>query len=102
MYQLCFYVPKDHAESVKDALFAKGAGKIGHYDRCCWQTLGQGQFRPLKGSQPFLGKHDTVEKVSEYKIEMVCDDTLIQSVIAELKKAPPYEEPAYLVWRLQT
>ena len=56
MYKLCFYVPDSHLEAVKKAVFAIGAGRIGAYDSCCWQVLGQGQYRPLEGSQPFLGK----------------------------------------------
>ena len=55
MYKLVFYVPVDHLEPVKQAVFATGAGKIGEYDSCCWQVLGVGQFRPLAGSTPYLG-----------------------------------------------
>jgi len=68
MYQLVFYVPETHVESVKQAVFNAGGGRIGDYDRCCWQTLGQGQFRPLAGSSPFLGKAGSVEKVDEYRV----------------------------------
>lgn len=100
MYKLCFYVPKSHLESVKNALFAKGAGKIGQYDCCAWQTKGEGQFRPLAESQPFLGEKDKLESVAEYKVEMVCDDNLIHDAISALKASHPYEEPAYDVWRL--
>ncbi len=100
MYKLCFYVPESHLESVKNALFNVGAGKIGDYDSCCWQTLGQGQFRPLAGSSPFLGKQDEVETVAEYKVEMVFDDVLLNAVINALKEAHPYEEPAFDIWPL--
>ena len=51
-----FYVPTANAETVKNAVFEAGGGRIGNYDRCCWQTTGTGQFRPLAGSQPFLGE----------------------------------------------
>ncbi|HNC00548.1 MAG TPA: hypothetical protein PLS71_20045 [Leptospiraceae bacterium] len=63
MYQLVFYIPESHLEQVKEALFAKGAGSYKDYDHCSWQTPGIGQFRPLKGSNPFLGAIDNVEKV---------------------------------------
>ena len=56
MYRINFYVPETHLEIVKDALFQAGAGKIGHYDHCCWQTKGTGQFRPLDSSSPHIGK----------------------------------------------
>ena len=95
MYKLCFYVPATHLEIVKNAVFDTGAGQVGDYDRCCWQTLGQGQFRPLEGSNPFLGQQGWVEQVAEYKVELVCDDHLIEAAIQALIDAHPYEEPAY-------
>ena len=81
MYKICFFIPESHLERVKDALFTCGAGKIGDYDYCAWQVLGTGQFRPLADSQPFIGEHHQVTKVSEYKVEMVCDEQLIKDAI---------------------
>lgn len=101
MYKICFYVPPTHAEEVKNALFAAGAGKLGLYSCCAWQTLGEGQFMPLEGSQAFIGEQNRLEKVAEYQVEMICDDQYIQAAIAALKKAHPYEEPAYQVWRVE-
>jgi len=101
MYKLCVYVPATHLEAVKQALFAAGAGRIGNYDSCCWQAAGQGQFRPLPGSDPFVGAAGQVETVAEYKVELVCDDAHIAAAVAGLKRAHPYEEPAYQVWRLE-
>jgi|TARA_R100001039_G_C1746969_1_gene51283 hypothetical protein len=100
VYKLAFFVPESHLETVKAAVFATGAGRIGDYDSCCWQSLGQGQFRPLAGSQPFLGRQGEVERVSEYRVELVCADDLIRPAISALKAAHPYEEPAYDVWQL--
>ncbi|MBS0358331.1 MAG: RNA 2',3'-cyclic phosphodiesterase [Proteobacteria bacterium] len=101
MYKLCFYVPESHLETVKQALFHIGVGKIGHYDCCAWQVKGEGQFRPLEGSNPSIGKTNQIEKIEEYKVEMVCEDSLIEEAIMQLKMAHPYEEPAYQVWHLQ-
>lgn len=101
MYKICVFVPEHAAEQVKQALFDVGAGKIGAYDCCCWQSLGHGQFRPLEGSSPAIGKQGTIESVAEFKIEMVCDDTLIKHAISALKSNHPYEEPAYDVWKLE-
>lgn len=101
MYKFCFYVPQTHLEPVKQAVFAAGAGRIGDYDSCCWQTLGQGQFRPLEGSNPFLGQQGWIEQVSEYKVEMVCEDHLIEAAIQALIESHPYEEPAYDVTLLE-
>lgn len=101
MYKLCFYVPDTHVETVKQAIFDAGAGRVGAYDSCAWQVPGEGQFRPLAGSEPFIGRQGQVEKVAEYKVETVCEDALMAAVVAALKAAHPYEEPAYQVWRLE-
>ena len=101
MYKLAFFVPESHLEEVKQAVFASGAGRIGDYDSCCWQVLGQGQFRPLDGSAPFLGQLGQVESVAEYRVEMVCEDQLISNAVKALVDAHPYEEPAYDVWELK-
>jgi hypothetical protein len=71
VYTLFFYVPESHLEVVKDAVFAAGAGTIGDYQNCCWQVLGQGQFRPMAGSQPFIGEQGQLEQVAEWRVEMV-------------------------------
>ncbi len=100
MYKLAFFVPASHVDVVKEAVFAAGGGRIGDYDHCAWQTLGQGQFRPLDGSQPFIGQAGQVEVVEEWKVELVVADDLIAQVVAALKQSHPYETPAYEVWRL--
>jgi len=101
MYKLVFYVPDTHCERVKQAIFDAGAGKQGHYMNCSWQVLGQGQFMPLKGSQPFMGLECRHETVSEYRVETQCDHSVIQQVIEALKQSHPYEEPAYDIWRTE-
>jgi len=100
MYKLCFYVPEAHLEQVKLALFKKGAGRIGQYDHCCWQILGEGQFKPLDGANPFVGSKGVIHRLPEYKVEMVVDDRLINCVVKELKQVHPYEEPAYEIYKL--
>lgn len=100
MYKMCYFVPETHVEKTKQALFDAGAGRIGDYDSCAWQCLGRGQFRPLDGSDPFLGNVGEIEAVDEYKVELVCADELIKDAVAALKQAHPYEEPAYEVYRM--
>ncbi len=100
MYKICCYVPESHLEAVKEALFLAGAGRIGNYDKCSWQCLGEGQFRPLAGSQPTIGQQHVVEVVAEYKVELVCADAHIKDAIAALKAAHPYEEPAFDVMKM--
>ncbi len=101
LYLIYFYVPQDYCEIVKEAMFAVGAGRVGTYDKCSWQVLGQGQYRPLDGSKPFLGEINKVEKVIEYKVEMVCKKEFLKDVIVAMKKAHPYEEVAYGVLELK-
>ena len=96
MHKLTVYIPETHLEQVKGAIFAAGAGRYAAYDCCCWQVLGQGQFRPLDGSNPFVGEQGVVEKIPEYRIEAICDDALIPAVIAAIRASHPYEEPAFV------
>ncbi|MFB9887091.1 Nif3-like dinuclear metal center hexameric protein [Balneatrix alpica] len=100
MYKLAFFVPESHLEVVKQALFACGAGRIGEYDCCCWQVKGIGQFRPLAGSQPYLGQQGQIEQLEEWKVELVVEDALVANAVTALKAAHPYEEVAYEVWAL--
>ena len=102
MFKLIFYVPASHLEQVKEALFETGAGRFKRYDRCCWQILGEGQFRPLPGSRPFLGKTDALKKIAEYKVEMICAEHLIKIVLQTLLNVHPYEEPAYEIYKILT
>jgi hypothetical protein len=100
MYKLVFFVPETHLEKVKTAVFNAGAGRIGNYDQCCWQIAGLGQFRPLAGSNAYLGELGQLEQVPEYRVEMVCEEAQIKPAIAALRLAHPYEEPAIDAWRL--
>ena len=95
MYKLTVFIPENALDKVKLALFSAGAGTIGHYEQCCWQVKGMGQFMPLAGSTPHIGSQDKLEAVSEWRVEMVIDETVIHSVIEALKQAHPYETPAY-------
>ncbi len=99
-YQICFYVPEEQCENVKQAMFDAGAGVLGNYQECSWQVLGKGQFRPLKDSQPFLGETDKLKIVEEYKVEMLCQKKTLKQVLQALKSSHPYEVPAYSVLQL--
>ena len=95
MYKLTVFIPEEALEKVKAALFAAGAGTIGNYEQCCWQVQGTGQFMPMAGSNPHLGSQDKLEKVAEWRVEMVVKTSMIAEVIKALKQAHPYETPAY-------
>ena len=101
MFKLCFFVPDSHLETVKTALFQAGAGRVGRYDQCCWQVLGHGQFRPLPGSDPHIGNTGALERLEEWKVELVVEAHRIQAAVAALKATHPYETPAYEVYRLE-
>lgn len=98
MYKLVFFVPEIHKQLVKEAIFNAGAGHFDGYDCCSWETLGTGQFRPLAGSQPYIGENGKIEQVNEYRVETVCTNESLQAVVSALKLAHPYEEPAYQYW----
>ncbi len=100
MLKICFFVPEKNKENVKCKLFEAGAGKFRNYDCCSFETKGIGQFRPLKGSQPYLGQENILEYVEEYKVEMICHQNDIEKVISALKESHPYEEVAYEVYQL--
>ena len=100
MYKLAFFVPVEDADSVKQAVFEAGAGRIGVYESVCFQTRGTGQFRPMEGAHPHIGSVGSLESVEEFKVEMLCDEAHIHGAIAALKLAHPYEEVAYDVWQL--
>ena len=102
MVKIVFFVPESHCEEVKAAVFAAGAGRIGDYDQCSWQTSGTGQFRPLEGSDPYIGLVGSVERVAEIRVELVSDDDHALAAVQALIRTHPYEEPAYDVYPVWT
>ena len=101
MYALIYYVPVSDHERVKQSIFDSGAGKTDHYEQCCWQVKGSGQFKALQGSQPAIGEIDKLQELSEYKVEMICADNKIKAVIKTLLSVHPYEQPAYYCFKVQ-
>jgi hypothetical protein len=99
MYKVIVFVNSEDKEIVKDAMFKAGAGRIGYYEHCCFETEGVGQFRPLEGANPTIGKKNILEKVAEVRVEMVVSDEYITDVLRAMSLAHPYEEPAYDVFK---
>ncbi|OGH72205.1 MAG: hypothetical protein A2921_03710 [Candidatus Magasanikbacteria bacterium RIFCSPLOWO2_01_FULL_43_20b] len=82
------------AEKVRQVLGEAGAGVQGNYDNCSFSYPVVGRFRPLAGANPAIGSVGKLEEVEEEMIEMLCHKDKVEEVIAALKKAHPYEEPA--------
>jgi len=101
MYKLNYFVPVDAKEKTKQALFDIGVGRYENYECCSFETLGAGQFKPIENANPHLGELDKIEKVQEYKVEIICSDELIKEAVKVLKEAHPYEEVAYEVFKLE-
>jgi dinuclear metal center YbgI/SA1388 family protein len=93
--KLVVFVPTGAADGLVDALAAAGAGKLGDYERCAWSSTGTGTFRPLPGSNPAVGAVGEIEQVAETRVEMVVPHAVRAAVIAALRAAHPYEEPAF-------
>jgi hypothetical protein len=93
--KLVVFVPDEQAEHMVDALADAGAGRLGDYDRCAWQTKGEGTFRPLPGAAPAIGRVGAIERVPETRVEMVVPQGRRADVVRALRAAHPYEEPAF-------
>ncbi|MCV7177938.1 Nif3-like dinuclear metal center hexameric protein [Mycolicibacterium sphagni] len=89
------FVPAADAEAVRAAVFAAGAGHIGDYSHCSWSVAGTGQFLPLDGASPAIGTVGAIERVSEDRVEVVAPARLRGQVLAAIRAAHPYEEPAF-------
>ena len=99
--KLFTYAPPAHANKIKEALFAAGAGKIGLYDECSFNTPGTGTFRPMQGANPYTGKVGTRESADEIKIEVIFPWYLQSKILKALFNAHPYEAVAYEVIKLE-
>jgi dinuclear metal center YbgI/SA1388 family protein len=95
LFKLATFCPHDHTTAVLDALFEAGAGHIGDYDECSFKVTGQGSYRPLEGSDPFVGEQGKRHHEKEDKIEVIVEQHRRSRVLQALFLAHPYEEVAY-------
>ncbi len=98
--KLVVFVPNAHADTVRNALFAAGAGRIGNYDECSYGLEGQGTFRAGAGADPFVGEKGVRHTEGETRIETILHAPLERAVVQALLKAHPYEEVAYDIYPL--
>ncbi|MDF2933466.1 MAG: Nif3-like dinuclear metal center hexameric protein [Chryseobacterium sp.] len=99
--QLTVFVPKDHSENVKEALFSAEAGNIGFYDECSFKIEGKGTFRPIEGSNPFSGEQNVRENADEEMISVIFESFKQNQIVAAMKSAHPYEEVAHQIYQLE-
>jgi hypothetical protein len=98
--KLVVFVPESALEPLRDALFEAGAGRIGDYERCSWYTAGTGTFLGGEDADPSIGERGREERVQELRLETVFPAERQSQVVAALRDAHPYEEPAFDVYEL--
>ncbi|HLS07959.1 Nif3-like dinuclear metal center hexameric protein [Lentibacillus sp.] len=101
LVKLAVFVPRSHAEQVRDAMSEKGAGHIGDYSHCTFQSPGQGTFKPLEGTDPYIGSQGEVAFVDEVKIETILPASRLSSVLEAMTAAHPYEEAVYDIYPVE-
>src|SRR5437899_1756351 len=98
--KLIVFLPREALDAVRAALFEAGAGRIGDYARCSWYTEGTGTFLGGEGTSPNVGQPGREERVAELRLETVFPSGRQDEVLAALRRAHPYEEPAFDVYEL--
>jgi hypothetical protein len=98
--KLVVFVPRNSLNDVRDAVFAAGAGRIGEYENCSWYTDGTGTFLGGAATNPSVGNAGVEQRVDEYRLETVFPEEAQEAVVAALREAHPYEEPAFDIYAL--
>lgn len=101
MKKIVVTVPVTDADKVRQAIGEAGGGKVGNYSFCSFSVRGTGRFLPGDGAHPAIGEVGKPEAVEEERIEVSCDDELVAQVVAAIRSAHPYEEPAIDVYSLE-
>src|SRR5262245_34908112 len=99
--KLVVFVPDSDLAKVSDALFAAGAGTIGQYNECSFRLAGKGTFFGTDTTNPTVGQKGRREDVDEWRLEVVVPERLVAPVVAAMRKAHSYEEPAFDVYPLK-
>lgn len=100
-YKLVVFVPESHFEQLRNALSEEGAGHIGKYSHCTFSTLGEGTFKPLENTNPYIGEQGQLEKVKEIRLETIVPKSKLKNIIKTMLNVHPYEEVAYDVFHLE-
>lgn len=99
--KIVVYVPMTHADVVRQAIGEAGGGKLGKYSFCSFSLRGVGRFKPEDGAHPHIGVVGKLEAVEEERIEVTCERSLVEALVAAIKRVHPYEEVALDVYRLE-
>jgi hypothetical protein len=100
-YKIAIYTPRKAVERILAAAAEAGAGVVGNYSHCSFQTGGTGTFLPRDGANPTIGAVGKMERVEETRLEMLVPQRELQGVIAAVLDAHPYEEVAYDVYAIK-
>jgi dinuclear metal center YbgI/SA1388 family protein len=101
LVKLVTFVPEQHADEVRQALFGAGAGVIGDYDSCSYNLQGEGSFKAGASTDPFVGEKGRIHFEKEVRIETILPRYLKQRVVDALVQAHPYDEVAYDLYPLE-
>lgn len=101
LLKLAVYVPGDYVDTVAQAVFAAGAGKIGKYGHCSFRSSGTGTFLPEESAQPFLGEVGQEQHVEEVRLETIVPAERLEPVLSAIHHVHPYEEVAYDLYPLE-
>ncbi|MHC4354408.1 MAG: Nif3-like dinuclear metal center hexameric protein [Planctomycetota bacterium] len=101
-FKVVVFVPAESLADVSNAVFAAGAGAIGNYSHCSFGTDGTGTFLPLEGARPAIGRKGKLEKAPEVRFETIVPAGKLGQVVAAMKKAHPYDMPAFDVFKLHS
>jgi dinuclear metal center YbgI/SA1388 family protein len=101
LVKIVVFVPAGYEDAVRNAMAEAGAGWIGNYSYCSFQSKGSGTFLPRAGANPFIGTQGTVEEVEEYRLETIARESEVKRIVAAMRKAHPYEEVAYDAYALE-
>lgn len=99
--KLSVFVPEENAVELKKALHNAGAGQIGEYNDCSFESKGTGSFSPSEKANPTIGQQGQAEQVQELKIEVIFPVHLKNIVLSAMRNAHPYEEVAYYLHQLE-
>lgn len=100
-YKIEVYVPKENAQELLNAMYQAGAGKIGNYENCSYSLLGEGTFKPLGNSNPYVGAINQIEHTQEIKIEALSGKRYIGNIIDAINQNHPYECPVYNIFEIK-